>query len=152
MARKIKIYLDTSVPNAFLDDKNPIRQDVTKALWTKLDQYDVFISDIVIEEMEATGDEVIRKKLLDLIKGFTILSGKGEEIATLTEEYITRKIIPVKHIEDAAHIAIATVCSLDVLVSWNFAHIVKLKTKREVNAVNLVVGYNQLEIVEPTML
>ena len=152
MAGKLKIYLDTSVPNAYLDNKNPIRQEVTKGFWAKLDQYKVFISDVVVEEIEATGDEDKKIHLLDLIKEFEKLSSEEEEIETLTEEYIKREIIPLKHIEDAVHIAIATVYSLDVLVSWNFEHIVKLKTKREVNVVNVLLGYNQLEIVEPTML
>jgi len=58
----------------------------------------------------------------------------------------------VKHIEDAVHIAVTTVNSLDILVSWNFEHIVKLKTKREVNAINVLLGYNQIEIVELSML
>lgn len=107
---------------------------------------------LVVEEIEATGDEIKKNHLLDLIKGFEKLSSKGEEIETLTEEYVKRGIIPVKHIEDAIHIAVTTVYSLDVLVSWNFEHIVKLKTKREINAVNVLLGYNQLEIVEPTML
>lgn len=152
MAGKLKLYFDTSVPNAYLDDKNPIRQEVTKDFWERLDHYKVFVSDIVVEEIEATGDENKKTKLLDLIKGFKKLSSKEEGIQALTEEYVTREIIPVKHIEDAVHIAIATVYSLDVLVSWNFEHIVKIKTKREVNVVNVLLGYNQLEIAEPTML
>lgn len=152
MAGKLKIYLDTSVPNAYLDNKNSIRQEVTKDLWARLDQYRVFISNVVVEEIEATGDENKKTHLLDLVKEFEKLSSKEEEVETLTEEYIRREIIPVKHIEDAVHVAVATVYSLDVLVSWNFEHIVKLKTKREVNVVNVLLGYNQLEIAEPTML
>ena len=58
----------------------------------------------------------------------------------------------MKHIEDAVHIAVATINSLDILVSWNFEHIVKLKTKREVNAVNVLLGYDPIEIIEPAML
>ena len=80
MLRKLKIYLDTSVPNAYADDKNPLRQETTKDFWARLDQYKVFISDIVIEEIEATGDETKRNRLLDIIKGFDKLSGEGEEI------------------------------------------------------------------------
>lgn len=152
MAGKLKIYLDTSVPNAYLDNKNSIRQEVTKDLWARLDQYRVFISNVVVEEIEATGDENKKTHLLDLVKEFEKLSSKEEEVETLTEEYIRREIIPVKHIEDAVHVAVATVYSLDVLVSWNFEHIVKLKTKREVNVVNVLLGYNQLEIAEPTIL
>lgn len=152
MVRKLKIYLDTSVPNAYVDDKNPVRQELTKDFWARINQYEVFISDVVVEELKATGDEIKKNQLLVLTNGLEKLSSKGEEIETLAEEYVKRLIIPVKHVEDAIHIAIATVYSLDVLVSWNFEHIVKLKTKREVNAVNLLFGYSQLEIVEPTML
>jgi len=152
MARKLKIYFDTSVPNAYIDSRNPIRQEITKNLWEKLHQYKIFVSDLVVEEIEATGDEIKKKHLLDLVKGFERLSSSGEEIETLAEEYVRRRIIPAKYIEDATHIAVATVYSLDVLVSWNFEHMVKLKTKREVNVVNILLGYNQLEIVEPTML
>jgi predicted nucleic acid-binding protein len=144
--------LDTSVPNAYVDNKNPVRQEATRDFWTRLNLYKVFISDIVVEEIEAIGDEIKRSRLLDLIKEFEKLSSNETEIKTLTEEYVKREIIPVKHVEDAVHIAVATAYSLDVLVSWNFEHIVKLKTKREVNVVNVLLGYNQLEIVEPTML
>ena len=152
MVRKLKIYLDTSVPNAYVDDKNPVRQEATKGLWTRLNQYEVFISDLLVEEIEAIGDKIKKNHLLDLIKGFERLPNTGKEIESLAEEYVRNGIIPVKHIEDAIHIAVATVYSIDVLVSWNFEHIVKLKTKREVNAINVLLGYNQLEIIELTML
>ena len=151
MIRKLKIYLDTSVPNAYVDDKNPIRQESTKTFWNRLDQYKVFTSELVVEEIEAIGDQMKKNAILELIKDFEKLNSKGEEIESLTEKYVKSGIIPAKHIEDAIHIAVAAVFSLDVLVSWNFEHIVKLKTKREVNVVNILSGYNQLEIVEPTM-
>lgn len=68
------------------------------------------------------------------------------------KEYVSRGIIPVKHIEDAIHIAVATINSADILASWNFEHIVKLKTKREINAVNILLGYDPIEIAEPAIL
>jgi len=115
---KLKVYLDTSVPNAYFDSKNPVRQEITKQFWRKLKE----------------------------------LTTKSEEIRVLAEEYVTRGIIPAKYIEDAVHISLVTVNSIDILVSWNFEHIVKLKTKREVNAVNILLGYPQIEIIEPAML
>jgi hypothetical protein len=90
--------------------------------------------------------------LLGLAKDFVRLSSESGEIESLAREYVRRGIIPAKHIEDALHIAVASVNSIDVLVSWNFAHIVKLKTKREVNVVNVFLGYSQIELVEPSML
>ena len=54
--------------------------------------------------------------------------------------------------EDAAHIAYATVYAADVLVSWNFRHIVNLDRIRRFNAVNLMQGYRMLEIRSPREL
>ena len=152
MPKRLKLYLDTSVPNAYFDDRNPYRQEITKRFWLKLNEYQVVISDLVIREMEATGDEKLRKKLIDIVKDFESISTKSDEIILLSEEYISKGIIPAKHLEDAIHIAAATINSVDILVSWNFEHIVKLKTKREVNAVNTLLGYSPIEIVEPAML
>jgi 6-phosphofructokinase len=151
MLRKFRLYLDTSVPNAYFDMKDSYRQEVTGQFWSKLKGHHVYVSDLVIKEIKATGDEKLRKNLIKLIKDFELLSTKSEEVRLLAEEYVSRGIIPVKHIEDAVHIAVTTINSLDILVSWNFEHIVKLKTKREVNAVNVLLGYNQIEIIEPAM-
>jgi len=112
----------------------------------------VFISNTVIDEIKAIGDEKTREELLELIGNFRCLESEEDEVRALDKEYITKGVIPVKHIEDAIHIAVASVNSLDILVSWNFEHIVKLKTKREVNVINVLLGYNQLEIIEPSML
>ncbi|MEK7368156.1 MAG: PIN domain nuclease, partial [Planctomycetota bacterium] len=67
-------------------------------------------------------------------------------------DFIKSKNLSDENIEDAVHITVASLNSLDVLISWNFEHIVKLKTKREVNVVNVLLGYDQLEIVEPSMM
>jgi len=152
MPRQLKLYLDTSIPNAYFDEKNANRQEVTKTLWLKLKEYHVFISDLVIQEIEATGDEELRENLINLVKNFDSLSNESEEIRVLSEKYVSEGIIPTNHIEDAVHIAVVTVNSLDILVSWNFKHIVKLKTKREINAVNALLNYDSIEIVEPAML
>ncbi len=149
---KLKIYLDTSVPNAYLDSRDLYRQELTVKFWSKLKNYHISISDLVIKEIEATGDNKIREELINIVKDFQLLSSKDEEIRLLANEYVYNGIIPVRHINDAVHIAIATVNSIDILVSWNFEHIVKLKTKREVNVLNVLLGYNSIEIVEPAML
>lgn len=151
MPKRYRLYLDTSVPNAYFDEKNLYRQEITRQFWSRLKEYDVLISDLVIREMKATGNERLRKELIGLVKDFELLSTKSSEIRLLAERYVSEGIIPVKHFEDAIHIAVTTINSLDILVSWSFEHIVKLKTKREVSAVNLLLGYNPIEIVEPGM-
>lgn len=152
MAKKLKIYLDTSVPNAYFDEKNLLRKEITRRFWKRLEEYEVFISDLVLAEINDVGDERKKKGLITLLGGIRVLSSNENEIKALAQEYVSRGIIPVKHIEDAIHIAVASFYSINVLISWNFEHIVKLKTKREVNAINMLLGYNQLELVEPSMI
>ena len=77
---------------------------------------------------------------------------KNPLIQKLTDAYITHKIIPKTYREDAEHLAIATFYQIDIFVSWNFRHIVKLKTIEKVNALNKLMGFPELKIVEPTML
>jgi len=67
----------------------------------------------------------------------------------LAREYIEKGIIPAKYEDDAFHIAVASVNDLDAIVSWNFTHIVKLKTKREVSGINALMGYKPIEICSP---
>ena len=38
---------------------------------------------------------------------------------------------------------------LEVIVSWNFEHIVKLKTRVMVNGINRLLGYHEIEICSP---
>ncbi len=66
--------------------------------------------------------------------------------------YIKRGIFPEKYTSDANHIAIAVVSGIDYFASWNFKHLVKVNTRREVNLVNALLGYQQIEIIAPPEL
>lgn len=72
-----------------------------------------------------------------------------EEAEQLAKKYIEEKVVSIKHIVDAQHIAIASVERVDVLVSWNFQQIVNLNRIHAFNAVNLKIGYSMLEIRSP---
>jgi hypothetical protein len=64
-------------------------------------------------------------------------------------EYIRQAVVSRRMLADAQHIAVATVARVDVLVSWNFRHIVNLDRIHGFNAVNLRAGYPLLEIRSP---
>ena len=72
-----------------------------------------------------------------------------EDVAALADRYIEAKIIPANKRNDAVHIAVATFHNLDVIVSWNFEHMVKLKTRRGVPAINTLMDYKGIEICSP---
>ena len=64
----------------------------------------------------------------------------------------SRGIFPERYVADAQHVAIAVVHGLDYLCSWNFTHLVRVATRREVNLVSSLMGYGQVEIIAPPEL
>ena len=71
------------------------------------------------------------------------------EAETLAEAYLSHGIVGPGSRSDALHVALATMGRVDVLVSWNFKHIVNLGRIRLFNAVNLELGYGLIEIRTP---
>ena len=64
----------------------------------------------------------------------------------LADTYISEKVVGKSSLEDCRHIALATICKVDVLASWNFKHIVNLDRIKGYNSVNLRLGYSMIEI------
>ena len=67
----------------------------------------------------------------------------------MADRYIKERIIPQGYRSDAIHIAVAVINGIDAIVSWNFEHIVKLKTRVMVNGINRLLGYHEIEICSP---
>ena len=67
----------------------------------------------------------------------------------LAEKYIAEGALPDGSLTDARHIAMATVGNLDIIVSLNFRHIVKEKTREITGAINTIRGYNVVKILSP---
>lgn len=67
----------------------------------------------------------------------------------LADKYLKEKIVTARYKSDALHIAVATIHKVDVMVSWNFKHIVNLNRIRQYNSVNLKYGYSMIEIRSP---
>lgn len=73
----------------------------------------------------------------------------NEESIELANAYLKDGVVAENSLSDARHIAVATVGKVDVLVSWNFKHIVNINRIRLINSVNLKLGYPMLEIRSP---
>jgi len=147
--KKNNLYLDTSIPNFVLAKELPGEQLITRALFDeiKMGKHKAFISRAVIDEI-SRASEPKRTRLLSLIKDFEVLD-VTPDCETLAREYVRNGIIPQKYEADALHIAIATIHNMDILVSWNFAHIVRVKTRKEANAINVLLGYKSIELASP---
>lgn len=149
--KKLKLYFDTSVLNFAFANDAPHEKDVTLKLLeeVKSGRYDVYISDVVITEIMAAPEEKARQ-LISVVSDIGASELEfDEECRELAAHYIEAGVIPVRYEDDAFHIAVATVNNMDAIISWNFKHIVKLKTKKEVAGINLLMGYKEIEIYSP---
>lgn len=72
-----------------------------------------------------------------------------DEADSLATRYIDEGVVPAKCFEDALHIALATVSGCRVILSWNFKHIVRVKTVLGANGINKLEGYGEIEIASP---
>jgi len=146
--RKPRLYLDTSVPSAYWDDREPSRMTRTREFWRQLPSYAVFVSAMTVAELERHPDGVRRTELLGLLQPFTVLPVTAEAEA-LADEYVGREVFPRTARADAVHVAVATIHGIGVLVSWNFQHMVRLRTRQLLAAINPLLGYPVLQIVSP---
>ncbi len=151
MKKKLKIYLDTSVISALFDKRSPGMMKLTKEFWEIIDRYDGYISDVVIAEVQAMPDEKLRGQMTEVLENFSILA-LDEEAENLSNEYVQYGAVPLRYRKDALHIAITTVNHVEILISWNYRHIVRRRTKEVVRMVNSLHGYPFIEIVAPPEL
>ena len=143
--KKLRIYLDTSVINFLFADDAPDLKKITEELFRdfiRKEKYLFYVSDVVIKEIEKTTDNSHRINLLKVIKDYNLrILTISEEAEKLSLLYIKKKAIPERKIEDAQHIAIATVNQLDILLSWNFKHLANINKQISVKQINEREGY-----------
>ena len=142
-----RIYVDTSVIGGCLDNEF---EEYSTQLFEEFiaGKKRLVISDLVLFELEEAPEnvrEVLNKVAEDNIE-YVFLN---EESMSLANSYLKEGVIAEHSLSDARHIAIATVEKVNVLVSWNFKHIVNLNRIHLINSVNLKLGYPILEIRSP---
>ena len=152
--RKLKIYLDTSVVSYLYQVDAPEKMQNTLDLWElfKNKVYEVYISDIVIREISGCNEEKL-KILLDYLDqiDYNIIE-TDEDIVELAGKFIDFGILKQKSFDDCQHIAAAILAGCDIITSWNFKHIVNVKTVRGVKVITTLEGYKDLLIYPPSVL
>jgi hypothetical protein len=144
---KLRVYIDTSVVGGYFDDEF---EDVTQLFFARIFNKDflVYFSEVSEAELSLAPDFVKDLKSKIPIDCYRYLDLDDESI-TLAKTYLDEKILGKASLDDAYHIAIATVNRLDVLVSWNFKHIVNYDKIKLFNSINLRLGYPMIEIRSP---
>ena len=142
-----RIYTDTSVIGGVFDKEfatwsNGLFEDL------KSDNFKLVVSEVVSAEIENAPEYVknFYKKLLTLEVEIVKITNEATKLANT---YQSQQILTEKFYDDGLHIALATIAEVDVLVSWNFKHIVNFNKIRLFNSVNLALGYKQIQIYSP---
>ena len=119
----MKVYTDTSVFGGCFDSEFKF--------WSEkyFGEVDLGLKTICISRL--VTQEILRAKqeVKDLYYRYEPISEKitvDDEVVNLAEKYIAEKVLSQKFFSDAVHIAASTVYKVDVIVSWNFKHIVNL--------------------------
>jgi predicted nucleic acid-binding protein len=147
---KQRIYIDTSVVGGFFDEEF---RDPTHRLFKRLEDDEVtfVISDLLELELIRAPKRVSELLLSYPSNRFERVELTVETIR-LADKYISERVVGPTSLEDCRHIALATICKVDALASWNFKHIVNLDRIKGYNSVNLRFGYATLEIRTPQEL
>lgn len=125
-------------------------QASTHFFWDRKSDYELFISDMVIQECEKGDPDCVQSRIQS-IKGVPVLN-VDKEVERLASELIRQNAIPRNSPEDAVHIAVASVSAIDFIVTWNFKHINNPFMKHQIRTVIMNQGYTMPEICSPEEL
>ena len=124
---KPKVYLETTIISYLTsrpsrDIITAAHQQSTQEWWdSRREKFEVFVSQIVIQEAGEGDDDAIARRL-DAIENITQIEIQPEAVS-LAQSLVTDGLVPEKAAADALHIAIATVQGMDYLLTWNLKHI-----------------------------
>ncbi len=142
----IKVYADTSVFGGVFDDEF---SEASKAFFELVDErkFQLVTSPVVLAEIEFAPENV--RQFFDEITTLAEFLEISSEAIKLRQAYIDAGIVSKNSIADALHVALASVASCSMIVSWNFKHIVHFQKIPLYRAINATKGYIEINIYSP---
>lgn len=152
--KKLKVYLDTSVISYLMQLDAPDETKITLRLWEKFKTgiYDIYLSQVDFTEMDKCEEpklSFLKSKLNEI--DYEILEIK-DSTQKLAKEIINMGILTNKSFDDCTHIAVALENECDIIVSWNFKHMVNIKTINGIRAITLLKNQKNINILNPLTL
>ena len=153
---KSKLYMETTVISYLTawPSRDLIRaahQQITREWWEgRHDDFDLFVSQIVLEEAEA-GDAHAAGERMGILDQLPLLD-ISEEVAVLARKFVKSGPIPEKAAVDAVHIAVSAVHGMDYLLTWNCAHIANATMRVQIDSISRSEGYEPPVICTPEQL
>lgn len=151
---KLRVYLDTSVISHLLQEDVPEKMADTRQLWEMFrnGKYDVYLSTVTLEELKGCS-EPKQSELFDYLGliDYTLVQ-IDDNVADISQQIIEMGILTKKSYDDCQHIGAAIVSECDCIISWNFKHIVNIKTIKGIRAITHLESYKDIDIMNPSVL
>ena len=152
--RKTRLYLEASPIIMVNPDQDPIRRAITQEFFRivaeKPDEYELFTSPVVTEELDRAKTEEKRRATVAFLETirYTELpeNGEAENLAWI---YTIDGVLSQANMDDLRHVAYAVVSRCDYIVTWNMGHLANDRTEMRVNSVNANENYTKISIVTP---
>lgn len=134
-----RVYIETTIPSYLAawfsrDLIQAARQQLTHDWWhNERLKYDLFISQIVLDEVEA-GDTHAAQRRLTFLQGIPLLD-LTEAVNDIAKAIMDSGLLPQRAIRDAVHIAVSAVHNIDILLTWNCRHIANATLIKELRAI-----------------
>lgn len=148
--KKQRLYLDTSIFGGLFDKEF---EEFTKPLFERIrnTEFEIIYSNITENELRFAPEKI--KTIVNSLPKKSMYYVKSDiETVNLAKKYIEEKVVGITSYVDCLHIALATIHNANILVSWNFKHIVNVVRIIGYNAVNLAEGYKPIDIRSPREL
>lgn len=144
--KSVRTYADTSVFGGVFDEEF---DSASRAFFDLVRQgrFELVVSDLCRLEIDQAPPQV--KEHFDGLLEYMHIVPVDEHVLALRDAYIAAGVVGKQSLYDAAHVAAATVAEVELIVSWNFRHIVHFEKIRLYNAVNALEGYRSIEIRSP---
>lgn len=142
----LRAYVDTSVFGGYFDKEFA---DLTRPFFDAIFAGNItpLVSDTLIAELTAAPEPV--RNLLDQVLPSCERLTLSVEAIQLQQAYLRANVVTPKYADDALHVAQATIVRAEVVVSWNFRHLVKPEKVRQYNGINMGAGYGLLFVMTP---
>ena len=143
----MKIYADTSVYGGVFDEEfsHDSRQLFDDILSGKFS----LVTSALVEEEIGSAPDFVRNHFMQFAF-FAELAEITPAVLDLRDAYLNAGIVTPKSTDDATHVALATISECELIVSWNFKHIVHFQKIPKYNAVNVLLGYHSINIYSPS--
>ncbi|VGO21197.1 PIN domain-containing protein [Pontiella sulfatireligans] len=145
--RKLRVFVDTCVFGGCFDEEF---EHHSKRFFEEVrdGRFEIVVSETVLAELKGAPERV-KELVVELMDCMEIVA-PSIEIEALRDAYIEAEVVGTSSLDDAEHIAVASAVQADIVVSWNFKHIVHFDKIRGYNAINMLKGYQAIDIRSPS--